>query len=465
MNYAYLRVSSEKQDTEDKVSIDEQRNDIEKLAAKDGEMIDVWLCDSKRFRAANGRMVEPSGKRTDRPDFVRLIEDIRNGKCTKVYAWKLDRLGRTSPPIVMLRDAVLKAKIEIRLVIGAWDARTAELLGAVGGLELLDIQSRLSSGRHGRFQKKGLAHGAPKWGYEIIRDIDGNSVGYHLTETGRAKLLDIGNRILSGESYYKISCEVKRPDGGYWTDSWVKNVATNAFYRGYVTLNNEIRKGTHEPVFDAETARRLKREVERRWVQDKSRPRNKGTIHLFAGLLRCGHCGGWMKVNIQSRGFKKYVGYLCGRRYRTQKDHPPNYIMESVLVLRLREFLEHRDITDLAKMFDGKPALPYRNERLIQLREHAAELEQALETVKAIPSAAKLIQADLERVRADIAVADVEPDNGPEIDKAILLQDLQELQGAKWWEIDRAEAVALLRTAIRELWIKDGRIIPPPFIA
>ena len=457
----YLRVSSEKQGRDNRVSIPEQKRLIEQKAKQDGAEIVQWYADSKPYRSQNNRMVQPSGTRADRPGFVSLLADMAAHRWPVVYAWSQDRLGRGAAVTAQLRDVAEASKCEIRLVVGAWDADTAELLGAVSGMELRRIQQRMAMGRVGRF-RKGLHHARPKDCYDIIRDAEGHSIGYQLTEAGRALLATIAQRIIAGDSYYDTARQVGRGE------SWVSSAVKSSFYRGQVRLNGELRQGNHEPAWGPEVIAALDREVARRRSWAQSRPRHKTDAHvnLFAGLLRCGYCGAWMKCNNQARGGRYWLGYACGRTYRRTAEHPPNTVLENVLIGRVREMIGRIDDSGLLGMFAGQPALPPQPDaRVEHLRTQARELEQAMEAVKSMPLAARAIAADLDRVRADIeAAAVVQVIDTRQADEATLLAAIRTLRSEAWWEGDRTRAGGLLRAAIRELWVRSSEIVAPPHI-
>ena len=84
--FIYMRVSSEAQDSEDSVSLVEQRNAIHEYCAR--ERIDVV----EAFED-----VAP-GRAKDRPDFQRMLAEIRKGSVDVIVCWKGDRLARSVSP-------------------------------------------------------------------------------------------------------------------------------------------------------------------------------------------------------------------------------------------------------------------------------------------------------------------------------------------------------------------------------
>ena len=72
---AYLRVSTPGQD------LAMQRDAIARVCKARGEKVDVWFS-------------EKTGGAGAREGLSRLLEQVRSGKVTKVYVWRLDRLSR-----------------------------------------------------------------------------------------------------------------------------------------------------------------------------------------------------------------------------------------------------------------------------------------------------------------------------------------------------------------------------------
>ena len=82
----YLRVSSEAQDGEDKVSLSEQREACLEYCERHNIDVVGVFCD-----------IAP-GRTKDRPDFQRMLTEIRKGNIDVVVCWKGDRLGSGGIP-------------------------------------------------------------------------------------------------------------------------------------------------------------------------------------------------------------------------------------------------------------------------------------------------------------------------------------------------------------------------------
>jgi DNA invertase Pin-like site-specific DNA recombinase len=88
----YVRVSSRKQDQASQIP------DLERFAANvEGPV--KWYRD------------KATGKTMDRPGWKALEQDFRSGKVTRIVAWRLDRLGRTTAGLTTLFEELVARKV------------------------------------------------------------------------------------------------------------------------------------------------------------------------------------------------------------------------------------------------------------------------------------------------------------------------------------------------------------------
>jgi site-specific DNA recombinase len=111
---AYSRVSGEKQDTEDHFSISEQRAAIEEYCQRKDYTSVAHYVDNKRYKS-RGRWVEPSGTRSDRPQFQAMLKAVRNGEGDLIVAWKGDRLYRGIYSAVALLEALDEGGVGVKV--------------------------------------------------------------------------------------------------------------------------------------------------------------------------------------------------------------------------------------------------------------------------------------------------------------------------------------------------------------
>ena len=99
---SYVRVSTDRQADEDRTSLEEQTAAIDAFAA--AHDLDVVA----RYRDV------ASGTSRTRPDFRRLLADVRTGEVSAVVCWKSDRLFREIGGAADLLDAIKEAPTPVR---------------------------------------------------------------------------------------------------------------------------------------------------------------------------------------------------------------------------------------------------------------------------------------------------------------------------------------------------------------
>ena len=106
----YARVSSEAQASDDSVSINEQLSAQRALCERRGWQIVAEFVDSQNYIASQppyrGKLVNPSGERADRPQFLEMLELLKSGGIDAVVCWRDDRLIRHPRVNVALIDAL-----------------------------------------------------------------------------------------------------------------------------------------------------------------------------------------------------------------------------------------------------------------------------------------------------------------------------------------------------------------------
>jgi site-specific DNA recombinase len=167
----YIRVSSEAQAEPGKTSPELQEADCRAYCESRGyEVVEVYR-DTEKYRS-HGRLVEPSGTRSDRPQFLRMLADCDNKKFDTLIAWREDRLYRgVSMAVVGIKDRVKDGRLTVEIVNGSFDVRTAELWAWVAGQENEARVDRHKMGMRGRLQRGLINIPAGVYGYTITNGI------------------------------------------------------------------------------------------------------------------------------------------------------------------------------------------------------------------------------------------------------------------------------------------------------
>lgn len=297
-----------------------------------------------------------SAKNTDRPDFQKMMSRIRTGEFSHVLVWKIDRVSRNlldfasmyaelqSLGVVFISKneqfdtstAIGEAMLKIILVFAELERNmTSERVSAV-------MLSRAANGQwNGGRIPYGYRH--PKGSTDFfIDDVEGAVVKriFQVYEERQSSLY-IAN-FLNGEG-------ILTRGGNKWSPIAVHKILTNPFYYGAYRYN--IRKGQNGPkrdddewiVCDDHHPPLISKErfdvIQYRLKQNKRGGNQRGktverkNVHIFAGLLECGHCGSKMTATPGKRRADGWMpsNYACFNRRRSASSCESKYVSDATL--------------------------------------------------------------------------------------------------------------------------------------
>lgn len=388
----YARVSSVEQTGPDTASIETQVENCTTLIEREGGRLVETYVDDKAYRV-NGRIVEPSGERADRPQWLRMLDDLRSGKINAVAVWHAWRLFRDYRPFTDFIEVVRKKDTVVKVWHGYFDVRYAVFEAWAGKQDNDHRTAQTAKGRRAKAER-GFAPTTMPAFYRTVRDERGKRIGAELRPEHRAWLDELARRFLAGEPYDEIALALgtNPATGKHASSSTLIRLLKNKFMRGLIELDwssdNEplIVTGQHPPAWDADTCAAIERELARR--AQHGRAVYHGGRFAFSGLLRCGYPGcGHALVGVQPSG-KNWPYYHCSFGWRVRHGylpgtpHPPNGMSEHKL---------RRILADLGRHITPEMALA-----------HAREYARAL---PAVPNA---WHAEVAKLRADLAEIDAE---------------------------------------------------------
>lgn len=314
----YARYSS---DNQRDASIEDQLRICRARAEREG-----WtIIDSYTDRAISGASLL-------RPGVQELISDALKGRFEVILAESLDRLSRDQEDIAGLYKRMRFAGVSI-VTLSEGEVRELHigLKGTMGALFLKDLADKTRRGLRGRVEK-GRSGGGLCYGYDVVRTADPDDRGEREINPVEANVVRrIFRDYLSGQSSRTIAMTLNRegisgPQGKEWGPSTIHGNPK----RGTGILNNELYIGRLvwnrlRYMKDPDTGRRVSRpNPENEWVVQEvpdlrivgqdlwdavkkrqkslsfdttptgSNPMNdrRRPKHLFAGLIKCGCCGG-----------------------------------------------------------------------------------------------------------------------------------------------------------------------------
>ena len=343
----YIRLSREDGDKLESESVSSQRSIIDDFIAShpDIRISDYYIDDGW------------SGTDFDRPDFQRMMEDIRNKKVNCVVVKDLSRFGRNYVeagkylevvfPMFKIRFVAINDNIDSIGNPSSMNNVLVPFKNIMNDEYCRDISTKVRTAldarrRQGKFIGSFALYGYKKDAsdhHKLIIDVEAAEV-----------VRDIYNKFLRGYSVMGIArylndsgilcpSEYKRNKGlkynhpqilgrsGLWQDRTVRRILTNEMYIGnMVQKRNEIVSykvhlsqavtrdrwivvhGTHEAIISKEDFEK----VQSLLTRDTRTPPNMPQLSVFAGFLKCPDCGRAMQKRTVKQGNKIYQYYSCG---------------------------------------------------------------------------------------------------------------------------------------------------------
>lgn len=302
-----------------------------------------------------------SGTSFDRPDFQRMIADIKKGKINLVIVKDLSRLGRNSGWTTVYTDEIFPLYnvrfIAINNNIDSFAKNNSnnELIGMTGFMNdwyCLDISKKIRSTFNSKRQNGQFIGAFAPYGYlkdpnnknKLIIDPEASlviKIIFNMRRNG------IGNeaimRTLNDEN---IPCPTKYKEQKgmnykntnikryLWTAETIKDILSNPTYIGNMAqrrnekINYKLKKfrkvprkdwiiveNTHEPIIDKETFQTVQELLQQKAY---GTTQNK-TEHLLGGLLVCGDCGMPLTFRRDNKRANKDFITLCSNYARFHK--------------------------------------------------------------------------------------------------------------------------------------------------
>ena len=289
-----------------------------------------------------------SGKNLDRPQFKKLMADIRTGEIDKLVVYKLDRISRSLNDFSNLMEEFKKYNVEFASTVETFDTSTAigrAMLGIImvfAELERENILLRVKDNYYARGEKGLYLGGVAIYGFDkmptkldgiktsvLVPNSDMTTVEYIFSayREGGCSLGDIVrtlneqnvpspagalwdssklSRLLRSPVYVQADMEVYRyfKEKGAQIANPVESFTgergcflygkREANERKYTDVHDHVLSiGLHEGVISSEVWLDVQRKLDGNAQLKKGR---SGTYSWLTGLLKCGRCGYAMRV-------------------------------------------------------------------------------------------------------------------------------------------------------------------------
>jgi len=184
-----------------------------------------------------------SGKNLDRPDFARLVDDIKKGLVTKVIVYKLDRISRSILDFSGLMLFFQEHGVEFVSVTEKFDTSTPvgramlNICIVFAQLERETIQQRVTDSYHSRSKKGFYMGGRLQYGFRtegtVIDGIKTSKLVANEEEIAQIKLIYsmyAEGRSLNDILKYLINNGIEKLTGKPWSTSMISKMFSNPVY-------------------------------------------------------------------------------------------------------------------------------------------------------------------------------------------------------------------------------------------
>ena len=338
----YIRLSKEDENEGPSESVTNQKSLLDEFVKKHRLAVyDVYVDDGW------------SGTNFDRPDFQRMIGDIEAGKVNMVITKDLSRLGRDYImtghymeryfPEKRVRYISLLDGIDTGVESTANDITPFRAI--MNDMYAKDISRKIKSVKRDKQRKGQFIGGKPVYGYKM-----------HLTEKNKIVVDEeaavVVRRIfamaLDGMSCRKIAAKLNKegvptpaayaglpvpnpgPYTGLWSSERISEMLQNETYIGNMVQGRSVKisykskkclkqdrenwvvvEGTHEPLIDTETFRKV-----RMLVNSRKHTRSRTYDFLLKGMIFCHECGYPLAVLNRKNAAGEDVLYFVCRTYQ-----------------------------------------------------------------------------------------------------------------------------------------------------
>ena len=348
-----------------------------------------------------------SGTNYDRPQFLRMIDDIEDGKINCVITKDLSRLGRNYILTGQYTDIYFPAKGVRYIALNdgidseKGESEIAPFLNILNEMHARQTSKKVKAALHTRFQNGAHVGAYAPIGYRKDPAQKGHLIPDEETKWIVEKIFTLAAHGMGGAKIRKTLESERIPtpawhnylrDGTFahifegqpeekryaWTTAQVKSILSDEVYLGHSVHNRQtnisfknkkkVRKpkeewfkveNTHEPLISHELW-----EQAQTHIASRKRPTADGETQIFAGLLKCADCGWGLRYmrNRATETRKERRLYTCTQYSEYGKDRCSiHYIryetLYDIILQRLRHLKQQAEIDSdmmLARLIDSE---------------------------------------------------------------------------------------------------------------
>jgi site-specific DNA recombinase len=339
----YARKSTESEEQQ-VLSIESQVKEMLKIAERDGlEIVDI---------RRESHSAKDSGQR---PVFVELLKDIREGKFNGVLTWAPDRLSRNAGDLGSLVDLMdQKLLVNIRTFSQTFSNSPSEkfmlmIMCSQAKLENDNKSENVKRGLRTRCEM-GLRPGVAPTGYFNEKRVDRKC--QVIVDPKRAPIIKqiferVAYDLWTGRQVYhwlRHELDFKTRTGKYVSLGNIYLILRHTFYYGvfeYPEGGGNWYTGVHTPLITKELYDKAQEQIVRSEIKVKNKE------FAFTRLITCGLCGSCMCASekyktLKGGGMHRHVYYGCTRG--KDKTCQAGYIKEETIMAQMLDIVEGLEI-------------------------------------------------------------------------------------------------------------------------
>ena len=329
----YIRVSTEDQAREG-FSLPEQEKRLRMMCEYKGyEVFDVY--EERGISAKTGNY---------RPEFERLLQDIKDKKCNTIVVLKLDRLTRSVADWEKIltfleeNDAYLDCANNEINTTNANGKMISRILTSVSQQEIERTSERTKVGMAGAIKAGHIPNRSP---LGFTRD-NKKLVPDPLTKDIIVRVFDL---YLEGKSHQTIANIFNKEQvlgKTNWYDSTIQKILSNELYKGDFINGKRTKHPTYyenvvDPIVSKEKWENCQYQKQR-----NARHYERTATYLFTNKLKCANCGKFLGgcATTKKKSGKKYYYYKCESCKTTYKE----YEIENLLLGLMLELVKQDEL-------------------------------------------------------------------------------------------------------------------------
>ncbi len=305
----YIRVSTDRQANEGD-SLEEQENELKKF------------CDYRRFKIHKIHVEKgKSGGNTNRPEYQRMIADVKAKKINAVVVKKIDRLSRSLLDFEAFMKLLGEQGMEFISIKENFDTTSAmgkamlRVALVFAQLEREQTSERLRDVFSYR-ASQGLYNGGIRpYGYTTVnKELVPYPKEREAVEQMAKKFLDTHSSTQTAA--FLNGAGFRNREGKLWDKRRVHHILQNPIYTGKVKWYDQLYQAIHQPIISDTQFE----EIQRLFKNQHRRHDDQKTKAVLQGLLFCGHCHRPMTPSYSLNKFKiKYYYYRCTSTQSAEK--------------------------------------------------------------------------------------------------------------------------------------------------